>query len=119
VQNVPGHKAIEGVHYNRIDVYAPVPTWLTIKLQLALTSRHHLQLKAFDCVVAYLQANLKDPLYVYPTKGLMQEFGQDPNKIWMLNNFTDGPHLAGYGLIKYLRGCTIMVFAHLATPVPS
>ena len=27
-----GHKAIEGVHYNRIDAYAPVPTWSTIKL---------------------------------------------------------------------------------------
>ena len=27
----------------------------------------------------------KDPLYVYPPKGLMQELGQDPNKIWMLN----------------------------------
>jgi len=80
-----GHKAIEGVHYNRIDAYAPVPTRSTIKVQLALTSRHHLQLKAFDCVAAYLQADLKDPLYVYPPKGFMQELGQDPNKIWMLN----------------------------------
>ena len=76
-----GHKAIEGVHYNRIDAYAPVPTWSTIKVQLALTSQHHLQLKAFDCVAAYLQADLKDLLYVYPPKGLMQELGQDLNKI--------------------------------------
>jgi len=37
-----GHKAIEGVHYNRIDAYAPVPTWSTIKLQLAITNQHHL-----------------------------------------------------------------------------
>jgi len=80
-----GHKAIEGVHYNRIDAYVPVPTWTTIKLQLALTSRHRLQLKAFNCVAAYLQADFKDPLYVYPPKGLMQELGQDPNKIWKLN----------------------------------
>jgi len=61
-----GHKAIEGVHYNRIHAYAPVPTWTTIKLQLALTSRHRLQLQASDCVAVYLQADLKDPLYVYP-----------------------------------------------------
>jgi len=80
-----GHKAIEGVHYNRIDAYAPVPTWTTIKLQLALTSWHYLELKAFDCVAAYLQAALKDPLYIYPPKGLMHELGQDPNKIWKLN----------------------------------
>jgi len=39
----------------------------------------------FDCLAAYLQADLKDPLYVYPPKGLMQELGQDSNKIWMLN----------------------------------
>jgi len=49
-----GHKAIEGVRYNRIDVYAPIPTWSTIKLLLALTIRHHLHLKLFDCVAAYL-----------------------------------------------------------------
>jgi len=78
-------KAIKGVHYNRIDVYAPVPKWSAIKLQPALTSQHHLQLKAFDCVTAYLQADLKDSLYVYPPKRLMQELGQNPNKIWMLN----------------------------------
>ena len=79
------HKAIEGAHYNRIDAYAPVPTWTTIKLHLALTSWHRLQLKAFDCVAAYLQADHTDPLYVYPPKGLMQELGLDPNKIWKLN----------------------------------
>jgi len=62
-----------------------VPTWTTIKLQLALISRHRLHLKAFDCVAAYLKADLKDPLYVYTPKGLMQELGQDPNKIWKLN----------------------------------
>jgi len=96
-----GHKAIEGVHYNRIGAYAPVPTWSTIKLQLALTSRHHLQLKAFDCVAAYLQADLKDPLHVYPPKGLMQELGQDMTKIWTLNKaLYRWPHLAGYGPIR-------------------
>jgi len=98
-----GHKVIEGVHLNRIDACAPVPTWTTIKMQLALTSWHRLQLKAFDCVAAYLESDLKDPLrdnvvywktkgkinndplYVYPPKGLMQELGQDPNKIWKMN----------------------------------
>jgi len=54
-----------------------VPARTTIKLLLAFTSRHHLQLKAFDCVAAYLQADLNDPLHVYPLKGLMQELGQD------------------------------------------
>jgi len=47
-------------------------------------SWHHLQLKALDCVAAYLQAEL-NLLYVYPPNGLMQEIGQDLNKIWKLN----------------------------------
>ena len=52
-----------GVHYAKPDSYAPVPSWTTIKLQLALTSKHKMQLRAFDCTAAYLQADLKDPLY--------------------------------------------------------
>jgi len=80
-----GHKAIKGAHYNRTDAYAPMPTWTTIKQQLPLTSRHRLQLKAFDCVAENLQADLKDPLYVHPLKGLIQDLGQDLNKTWKLN----------------------------------
>jgi len=56
-----------------------------LNLQLAVTSCHRLQLKAFDCVAAYLHAKLKDSLYVFAPKGLMQEIGQDSNQIWKLN----------------------------------
>jgi len=73
-----GHLAIEGVHYQKMDAYAPVPTWATIKLQLALTSCHKLQLRAFDCVAAYLQAELKEPIYARPPKDLMSELGTTP-----------------------------------------
>jgi len=80
-----GHLAIEGVHYQKMDAYAPVPTWATIKLQLALTSRHKLQLHAFDCVAAYLQANFKEPIYAHSPKGLISELGHDSDKVWELN----------------------------------
>ena len=60
-----------GVHFERTEAYAPVPSWTTIKLQLALTAKHRLGLRAFDCTAAYLQAELKKPFYARPPKGLM------------------------------------------------
>ena len=91
-------------HYNQIDAYAPDPTWMMIKLQVSLLSRHRLQLKAFDCVAEYLQADLEDPLYVSPPKGFMKELGQGPNKIWKPNKALSsmvGLHPAGFGSIRY------------------
>ena len=38
---------------------------------IALTAKHRLGLRAFDCTAAYLQAELKKPLYARPPKGLM------------------------------------------------
>ena len=60
------------------------PAWTTIKLQLALTSKHRMKLRAFDCTAAYLQADLKDPLYVRPPKGLMEAMEQNKNDILKL-----------------------------------
>jgi len=80
-----GHLAIECVHHQKMDAYAPVPTWATIKLQLAPTSRHKLQLRAFDCVAAYLQAELKEPIYARPPKGIMSELGHNSDKVWEMN----------------------------------
>ena len=81
-----------GVHFERTEAYAPVPSWTTIKLQLALTTKHRLGLKAFDCTAAYLQAELKKPLYARPPKGLMSmlqkemggELGSSASDVWRL-----------------------------------
>jgi hypothetical protein len=79
-----GHHMTAGVHYAKPDSYAPVPSWTTIKLQLALTSKHKLKVRAFDCTAAFLQADLKDPLYVRPPKGLMEAMEQNKDDIWKL-----------------------------------
>ena len=81
-----------GVHFERTEAYAPVPSWTTIKLQLALTAKHRFGLKAFDCTAAYLQAELKKPLYARPPKGLMSvlqkemggKLGSSASDIWKL-----------------------------------
>jgi hypothetical protein len=98
------------LHYNQIDACAPALASATIKLQLTLTSRHRLQLKAFDFVAAYLQAELKDPLYVYTPKGSMQRICQDPNKYgnWPRRSMV-GPHPAGYSSIRYRTAAQLRV----------
>ncbi len=58
-----GHHMTTGVHFERTETYDPVPHWTTIKLQLALTSKDRFGLRVFDCTTAYLQAELKKPLY--------------------------------------------------------
>lgn len=87
-----GHHMTAGVHFERTEAYAPVPSWTTIKLQLALTAKHRLGLKAFDCTAAYLQAELKKPLYARPPRGLMGilqkemggELGTNASDVWKL-----------------------------------
>jgi hypothetical protein len=78
--------------FKRTEAYAPVPSWTTIKLQLALTAKHRLGLRAFDCTAAYLQEELKKPLYARPPKGLMSvlqkvrggELGADASDVWKI-----------------------------------
>ena len=59
---------------------------------IALTAKHRLGLRAFDCTAAYLQAELKKPLYARPPKGLMSvlqkemggELGTNASDVWKL-----------------------------------
>ncbi len=66
-----GHHMTAGVHFERTEAYAPVPSWTAIKLQLVITAKHRFGLRAFDCTAAYLQAELKKPLDARPPKGLI------------------------------------------------
>ena len=45
--------------------------------------------------LAYLQAELKEPLYVYPPKGLMSEHGRDPHRMWELHRALYGWLVSG------------------------
>jgi hypothetical protein len=59
---------------------------------IALTAKHRLGLRAFDCTAAYLQAELKKPLYARPPKGLMSvlqkemegELGTNASDVWKI-----------------------------------
>ena len=84
-----------GVHFQKHEAFAPVPSWTTIKLQMALTAKHRMGLRAFDCVAAYLQADLKEPLYVRPPPGLNSELNHGPQDIWKLNKALYGYAVSG------------------------
>jgi hypothetical protein len=87
-----------GVHFERTEAYDPVPSWTTIKLQVALTAKHRFGLRVFDCNAAYLQAELKKPLYVRPLKGLISmlqkemggNLGSIVSDIWKLRKVLYG-----------------------------
>jgi hypothetical protein len=84
------HHMTSGVHFERTEAYAPVPSWTAIKLQLVLTAKHRFGLRVFDCTAAYLQVELKKPLYARSPKGLMsvlqkemgEKLGSSPSDIW-------------------------------------
>ena len=67
-----GHRCVPGVHFNKQEAYAPVPTWGVVKIQLALTALHGLKLKAFDCTAAYLQTPMEKEVYATPPPGLIR-----------------------------------------------
>ena len=102
-----GHRCILGRDYTKIDAYAPVPTWGTIKLQLALTALHKMKLKAFDCTAAYLQTEIDKEMYVRPPPGLMSLLGRNQSDVWKLNKamygYPRGANLWYQKLFKYLK----------------
>jgi len=103
-----GHRCILGRDYTKIDAYAPIPTWGTIKLQLALTAMHKIKLKAFDCTAAYLQTEIDKEMYVRSPPGLMSLLGRNQTDVWKLNKamygFARGANLWYQKLFKLLKG---------------
>jgi hypothetical protein len=103
-----GHRCILGKDYTKIDAYAPVRTWGTIKLQLALTAMHKMKLKTFDCMAAYFQTEIDKEMYVRPPPGLMNILGRNQSDVWKLNKamygYPRGANLWYQKLFKYLKG---------------
>jgi hypothetical protein len=64
--NVDGGKQIHGIDY--WDTYAPVASWLTIRLILIMALRHKWCIKQLDFVQAYPRAPAETELYIYIPK---------------------------------------------------
>ncbi len=104
------------VHFEKTETYVPVPRWTTIKLHLVLTTKHRFGLRVFDCIAAYLQVELKKPLYTRSTKGLMsvlqkevdEKVGSSPSDIWKFRKtlyaYTDSSRLWWDKVSTWLKG---------------
>ena len=67
---VRGDKQIEGVDY--FDTYAPVVSWLTVRLMFTLSLVLNLATKQVDYANAFVQADLKEDVYVECPKDFKQ-----------------------------------------------
>jgi transposase InsO family protein len=114
-----GHRCVLGEDYTKVDSYAPVPTWSSIKIQLALTALHGMQLKAFDACAAYLQTPIDKEMYVRPPPGLMSMLGKDTSAIWKLRQvlygYPRGAFLWYQKLFTYLKSYGFKTLGNSAT----
>ncbi len=66
-----GDQQLEGIDY--FETYAPVLVWSTMRLLLILTIKLGLSTKQVDYTLAFVQADLKETVYVEMTKLLKNQ----------------------------------------------
>jgi hypothetical protein len=66
-----GSRQVEGVHYDQ--TYAPVASWETIRLLLAMVLRNGWKTRQLDYVLAFPQAPAERELYMKIPKGIKVE----------------------------------------------
>ena len=99
--NVDGSKMQQGVHYDQ--TYAPVASWMSVKLLLALTVLHDWHTTQIDYVLAFPQAPVEKELYMRCPKGFRFGNVEDTRDyVLRLNRNVYGQKQAGRVWNKYL-----------------
>jgi hypothetical protein len=62
-----GHKQRPGVDFN--ETFAPVCSYRTLRMMLAVAAHEGLALRQFDVTTAFLHGHLKEEVYVRPPRG--------------------------------------------------
>ena len=68
---VRGFQQIEGVDY--FETYAPVVSWMTVRLIFAIALIHNLESIRVDYTATFVQAPLKDAVYIEMPCGYKEE----------------------------------------------
>ena len=63
-----------GVNY--WETYAPVISWMAVRSMLTLSKIHNLHTKSIDFVLAYPQADVKTPIFLYTPQGVLLAQGR-------------------------------------------
>jgi len=89
--NVDGSKMVKGVHYDQ--TYAPVASWLVIRILMTLTSIHGWHSRQLDYVQAFPQAPTDRDLYIEIPKGM--EVDADGDYVLQVHKNVYGGKAAG------------------------
>ena len=74
-----GDKQIEGIHYT--DKYSPVVPWRTARMMLVLAIHEGLYTKQIDFSNAFVQADLKEEVYLNMPPGGFSPQGHNPKDL--------------------------------------
>ena len=98
--NIDGSRMIPGEHYDQ--TYAPVASWTSVRLVLALASIHNWHTTQIDYVLAFPQAPVERDIYMEIPKGF--EVSKDKRKEYVLQIHRNiyGQKQAGRVWNKYL-----------------
>jgi hypothetical protein len=91
--NIDGSRMEKGVHY--WDTYAPVASWNSIRLILAMTALHGWSTTQLDFVLAFPQAPVERVLYMSIPKGFEIEDGNTRDYVLQLHKNVYGQKQAG------------------------
>ena len=75
------------------ETFAPVAKFTTFRILMAIACQFDFEISSSDVKTAFLNAILKDPIYVIPPKGL----DIDPDTVWRLNKCLYGLKGAPHG----------------------
>ena len=81
---VRGDRQVEGVDY--FEKWAPTVSWATVRILLCLTLSQGWVTKQVDFSNAFVQATLKEGVYVSLPEGFEMEGGEDPSSSYALNS---------------------------------
>ena len=99
--NIDGSKMVKGIHYDQ--TYAPVASWNSIRILLALVTTFNWYTQQIDYVLAFPQAPVEKEIYMKIPRGFTIE-GKDPRDyVLRLNRNVYGQKQAGRAWNKYLE----------------
>ena len=99
--NIDGSKMRPGVHYDL--TYAPVASWTSVRLLMALTALNGWHTKQIDYVLAFPQAPVEKELFMRIPRGFEVEGVDDPkNYVLKLHRNVYGQKQAGRVWNRYL-----------------
>ena len=99
--NIDGSKMIKGVHYD--ETYAPVASWNSIRIMLALVAAFGWHTQQIDYVLAFPQAPVEKEIYMQVPKGFRISGKNPKDYVLRLNQNVYGQKQAGRVWNKHLE----------------